>query len=140
LEPVGKGVLDPDGGSPRDRWRMYLELIRRDSERVGRAAATLLVGGPIMADDAAVQLTCTVVGPDRVHLVFRDADVSTKFSLHIEAKVILRHLADRHTRRRLDPARDAQPLPDVWITPISSTRFTVELFNCEVFGVTIRQR
>lgn len=130
---MGLGVVGPLGESPSDKWRLRISLI--DSRRLQRVAAALLSGHRVVASDNRVQISWTCDGTFRCILRLRDANPTTEFLLDVIVEALQQDDVDQlHSP---DPAGVASPLPDAWMTLVSETAVTWELFNCRVDALRI---
>jgi len=126
---VGRGVVDPDGGSPASTWRPTFILLR--SPRFLNVTRGLISGQSVRSDDAEVQISFKRVNDTRLNIRIREADPDIEpivLDLVLQA-VDPAELADPDQRGL------ASPVPDGWMKPQSAKTSDWELYNCRIHSL-----
>lgn len=129
---MGQGVVDPLGGSARQKWRVRISYV--NNPRVEAAALELLSGRPVLSADDAVVIRWTAALGARGTLRIRDAEPAQRYVLDITVRALSQQ--EIGALPAADPAGVAASI-DRWVDVTSASTQTWQLFNCRVEAVLI---
>ncbi len=132
---MGFSVIDPDGGSPAEKWRMRVGLL--DRHLLAPFSEALLSGESVIASDDGVQVACLSHDDTSCVLRIRDGNPAITHSLELYVEALT--AAEIESSSAPDPAGEARPVPDAWRTTLSETADLWELYNCRVVSVWPRR-
>ena len=121
---MGRGVVDPYGSPPRDKWGIIINLL--NSPRFRNVSLGLISGQPVSSADAEVQISFAPVSGTRLNIRIREADMEAE--AHVLDLVI--DAVDPAGLRRPDQRGPAAPVPNGWMAVRSNTTSDWELYNC----------